>query len=79
MNTDLKTICKDIRCDIMTCLLSDISTQFYYLHTVKQWARYGVEVIGSGYEEYFRQVIVHVKVVIMECAVLFRIKHLKHC
>ncbi len=46
------------------------------LHPVHQWPR-DIERIGGCYEHDIGKVIFHFQIVILECAVLFRIKHFK--
>lgn len=52
-----------------------VARHFNEFHTVEQGARYGVEVVGRGDEQNFRQVVVYVEIVVVESVVLFRVEH----
>ena len=60
-------------------LFGDVSAYFYQLHAVEQGARNGIEVVGGGDEEHFRQVVVYVQVVVVEGEVLLRVEHFEQC
>ena len=61
----------------LNLLLGDVTAHLDELHTVEQRARYGVEVVCRGDEQYLGEVEVHVKIVVVERVVLLRIEHLK--
>ena len=60
----------------LNLLLRDITAHFDDFHAVEQWAGNGVEVIGRSNEKHFRQVIVNIKIVVVERIVLFGVEHL---
>ena len=53
----------------------DVSAHFNKFHAVEQRTWNGVQVVGCGDEEHLGQVEVHVKIVVVERVVLFRIEH----
>src|SRR5262249_2735151 len=54
-----------------------VSVQPQDFHAVLQRSRNGVQHVGSGNEEDLGQIVLHVKVVVLEHPVLLRIKNLK--
>ena len=58
-------------------LLGDISGHLYDLHAVEQGCWQGAEVVGGGYEEHLRQVVVHIEEIVVEGVVLLRVEHLE--
>ena len=60
-------------------LLGDVAVDLYHLHAVEQGLGDGAQVVGSGNEQHLRQVVVHVKVVVVEVAVLLGVEHLEQC
>ena len=56
-------------------LLCDVTTYFNEFHTVEQWTWDRTQVVGCGYEENLRQIIVNIQIVIMESLVLFRVEN----
>ena len=60
-------------------LLGDVTAHLDEFHTVEQWTRDGAEVVGSGDEEYLRQVVVDVEIVVVERLVLLWVEYFKKC
>ena len=52
-----------------------VTAEVYYLHTVKERAVNGSEGVGRSDEQDFRQVKIHIYVVVMEVAVLLRVEY----
>ena len=61
----------------LNLLLRYVSAHFNKFHTVEQRTRYSVEVVGGCNEEHLREVVVNIKIVVVEGVVLFRVEHLK--
>ena len=59
--------------------LGDVTVNLYYFHSVEKRFGNGSKVIRCSYKENFRQVVVHVKIIVMEVTVLLRIKHFEQC
>ena len=55
--------------------LSKISGNIDKFHSVEQGRLDGRNVIGSGYEQHVRQVVIDVQIVIVECDILLRVKY----
>ena len=60
-------------------LLYKIARYVDYLHAVEQRLRYSRECIGSGYEQYVRQVIVDIDVIVVKMTVLLRVEDFEQC
>ena len=58
-------------------LLGNVSSHLYHLHAVAQGGGDGANIVGGGNEQYLREVIVYIEVVVMEGFVLLRVEHLK--
>ena len=58
-------------------LLLRIALQAQNLHAVLQRGRNGVQHVGGGHKQHLRQVVIHVKVMILEGGVLLRVQHLQ--
>ena len=58
-------------------LLGDVAAHLYHLHTVEKGAGNGVQVVRRGDEQHFREVVVHIEIVVVESVVLLRVEHLK--
>ena len=54
-----------------------VTAELYDLHTVQKRLRYSVCSICSAYEQYIRQIIRYIHIMICESVVLFRIQDLK--
>ena len=61
----------------LNLLLRYVSAHFNKFHTVEQRTRYSVEVVGGCNEEHLREVVVNIKIVVVEGVVLFWVEHLK--
>ena len=57
---------------------SNVTAHFNQFHTVEQGRRDCSQVVGCGNEHYFRQVVIHIQVIVVECIVLFRIQYFQH-
>ena len=62
----------------LNLLLRDVAAYLDDFHTVEQRLRNGAEVVGRCDEEHFREVVVNVEVVVVECRVLLGVEHFKH-
>ena len=58
-------------------LLGDVAAHLDDFHTVEQRTRNGSDVVGCCNEEHFRQVVVHIQIIIVERVVLFGVQHLQ--
>ena len=54
-----------------------VAVDFNNLHSIEQRLRNGLQRIGSGDEEHFRQIVVNVDIIVVEMWVLFRVEHFK--
>ena len=57
--------------------LCNVAAYLYHLHSVAQRTRNGADIICCSDKHYFREVIVHVEVIVVESIVLLWVKHLK--
>ena len=57
----------------------NVATHLYQFHAVQERTRNGVDVIGRGDEHDTAQVIVYIQEIVMECRILFRVKHFEQC
>ena len=60
-------------------LFCQIAADFDDFHPVTQGGFDGAQVVGSGNEHDFRQVVVHIQEVVVERIVLFRVKYFEEC
>ncbi len=73
----LKLLWNQIVLRYLIFLLSKIAAHAYHLHAVLKGRLYGVDVIRGSYEEHIGQVIVDVKIIVMERSVLLRVQSLQ--
>ena len=57
--------------------LLEVAGHFDEFHSVQEGTRNGLKRVGCSDEEHFAQVVIHLKVVVVERAVLFGVKHFK--
>ena len=57
--------------------LGNVAVDFDDFHAVKEGTAHRCQTVGSGNEQNFGQVIVHIQVVVVEMAVLLGVKHLE--
>ena len=58
-------------------LFSEVAGNVDYLHTVQQGGLHGRNTVGGGNEEYLREVVVQIEVVVVESSILFGIESLE--
>ena len=63
----------------LSLLLGDIAAHLDDFHTVKEGTGDGVEIVGGGDEQYLREIVINVEVVVVECRVLFGVEHFEQC
>ena len=65
-------------CDVHL-ILEDVARDVNHLHTVAQRCRDILDVVGRSDEQYLREVVFGIEVVIVERGVLLRVEHLEQC
>ena len=58
-------------------LFKQIAGNFNNFHTVEQRLRQSGECVGCGYEQHVGEVEVHIYIIVVEMAVLFRVQYLE--
>ena len=56
-----------------------VARDFDEFHTVEQRPRDGVQVVGRGDKQYFREVVVDVEIIVVKRIVLLRVEHFEKC
>ena len=56
-------------------LFGDVTAHLDKFHTVEQWARNGVEVVGGGDEKHTREIEINIEIVVVEGVILLGVEH----